>query len=49
MNTNEKINNTIEEMKKVFEKHADKEDAKKALVELDQLLEKRIEEQREKE
>ena len=47
MNTNEKINNTIDEMKKVLERHADKEEAKEALVNLNTLLEKRIEEKKE--
>lgn len=46
MNTNDKINNTIDEMKKVLEKHSDKEEAKKALVDLNTLLEKRIEDKK---
>lgn len=47
MNTNEKINNTIDEMKKVLERHADKKDAKEALVNLNTLLEKRLEDKKE--
>ena len=47
MNTNDKINNTIDEIKNVLEKHADKDDAKQALVNLDALLEKRIEDKKE--
>jgi hypothetical protein len=42
MNTNEKINNTIDELKKVLERHADSDDAKSALVNLEALLDKKI-------
>ena len=48
MSTNEKINNTIDEIKNVLEKHADKEDAKQALTDLNALLDKRIEDKKDK-
>ena len=47
MNTSEKINNTIEEIKTVLERHTDKEEAQKALVKLDDLLEKRVKDKKE--
>ena len=48
MSTNEKINNTIDEIKNVLEKHADKEDAKQSLTDLNALLDKRIEDKKDK-
>ena len=47
MNVDEKINNTIDEVKKVLERHAEKEEAKEALVKLDALLEKRVKDKKE--
>ena len=47
MNVDEKINNTIDEIKTVLERHKDKEEAKQALVDLDALLDKRINDKKE--
>ena len=47
MSTDEKINNTIDEIKKVLARHIESDDAKKALVNLDLLLEKKKKDKKE--